>query len=116
VEILANYLEKRKHPRIKVRRPIIIYTDKGTIEGESRNITSSGMFIHCEEKLCQDEVYRISIALPLHKSIEVKGKLMWSNLEDTKPNSIFSGMGFSFVKISDEDRHLLNDAVSAYFQ
>lgn len=112
---MLNYLEKRKHPRIKVRRPIIIYTDKGTIEGESRNITSSGIFIHCKERLCQDEVYKMAIRFPLERSIEVKGKLMWSNLEELKPNSVFSGMGFSFVKISDEDRHLLNDAVSAYF-
>jgi hypothetical protein len=41
--------------------------------------------------------------------------LIWSNLNGIDPNGAFSDMGFSFVKLSEEDRHLLNRAVSGDF-
>ena len=113
---LANHLDRRKQTRTKVRWPITIYTNKGSILGESRNITSAGIFIHCHERLREDEVYRMAIRFPQRQPIEVKGKLMWSNLKGVDSESPFAGMGFSFVKISDEDRHLLDAVVSAYPQ
>lgn len=116
MQILAVHLEKRRHPRVKVRRRITIFTNKGKIEGESRNITVNGMFIHCKKQLRENEIYRMLIRLPQKHSIEVRGKLIWSNLDGIDPNGTFSGMGFSFVKISDADRHRLNDAVSVHLQ
>ena len=111
---MADYPDKRKHHRYRVRWPITIYTNKGAIEGESRNITGEGMFIHCQEKLRQDKVYRMVIRFPQREPVEVKGKLVWSNLEAVGPESTLSGMGFSFVKVADEDRHRLDDLVSAH--
>jgi hypothetical protein len=113
---LTDYMEKRKQHRYKIRWPITIYTKRGEIEGESRNITGSGIFIHCQEKLSQDEVYRMVIRFPQRDPVEVKGKLVWSNLEGVDSNSAFAGMGFSFVRFSDEGRPRLDDLASDYPQ
>ena len=113
---MAYSQERRRHFRFTARRPITIYTDRGAIEGESRNITHLGIFLRCKERLRKNEVYRMVINLPLKQSIEVKGRLLWSNLEGVGPASSLSGMGFSFMKFSEEDCNIIGHAFSAYCQ
>jgi hypothetical protein len=91
-------MEKRKQHRYKIKWPITIHTKKGPIDGESRNITGSGAFIYCREKLHEDEVYKMVIRFPQREPVELKGRLVWSNLESVDSESSLSGMGFSFVK------------------
>jgi len=54
------------------------------------------------------------ISLPQKRYVAVKGKVMWSNLSGTAPNSAFSDMLYSFLELPEEDRVLLNYAVSAH--
>ncbi len=110
---MATTLEKNKSPRIKARWPITIITNHCLIEGESRNITANGIFAHCKEQLHENETYRMVITLPQKRYIAVRGKVIWSNLDGIDPNGTFSDMGFSFVELPEEDRFLLNHAVSA---
>lgn len=109
---MATSHKRRNSPRIKAKWPITIITNDSIIAGESRNITANGIFTHCKEELHENETYRMIIGLPKKRYLAVKGKLMWSNLNGIDPNGTFSDMGFSFVKLSEEDRHLLNHAVS----
>lgn len=113
---MADYMEKRKQHRYKIKWPITLYTKRGPIEAESRNVTGSGVFIHCQEKLHQDEVYRMVIRFPQREPVEVKGRLVWSNLEGVDSKSHLPGMGFSFVEFTDEDRHRLDGTGSRYPQ
>jgi hypothetical protein len=111
---LADPIEKRKAPRINVNWPITIITSRGTIEGESRNITPSGVFIHCKTKLPEDEVYQMIIKLPNGKQIIVKGQMMWSNLNGREDTGALVDMGFSFIKMSDEDQKVLRTVISLF--
>ncbi len=106
--------EKRKAPRINVTWPITIITSQGTIEGESRNITPSGIFIHCKKKLPEDEVYQMIIKLPNGKQIIVRGQRMWSNLNGRDDTGSLVNMGFSFIKMSDEDQKVLRTVISVF--
>lgn len=106
--------ERRQTQRINVTWPITIITSQGTIEGESRNITPSGLFIHCKSKLPEDEVYQIIIKLPNEKQIIVKGQMMWSNLNGRQDTGAFVNMGFSFIRMSDEDQEVLRSVISLY--
>ena len=111
---MADPIEKRKAPRINVNWPITIITSRGTIEGESRNITPSGVFIHCKTKLPEDEVYQMIIKLPNGKQIIVKGQMMWSNLNGREDTGALVDMGFSFIKMSDEDQKVLRTVISLF--
>jgi hypothetical protein len=51
------------------------------------------------------------IGLPKGRYLRVKGKLIWSNLNGIDPNGVFSDMGFCFLKLAEEDRHLLKHSV-----
>jgi hypothetical protein len=111
---LADGIEKRRHPRIPVRWPVTIITEKGTIEGESRNITVAGLFIHCQEEIHENEVHQLIIKIPKQESILVKGRVVWSNFDSMEETNSYRGMGFSFIKISDDDRVVLADVISRH--
>jgi hypothetical protein len=109
---LATNIQESKYRTYKVRWPIAIFTDKGLIEGEVKNITASGLLIHGKEQLCQNGVYRMAIKLP-QKHIEIKGKLICSNLNGDTNNDerAFFGTAIYFSKISDANLQLLIDAI-----
>ena len=111
---MADLVERRKDPRSNVRWPITIFTDKGTIEGETRNITTVGIFIRSKQHLLEDENYRILIRPPQQEPIQIKGHLKWSNpvSNDSTNSDSIVGMGFCFVELSENDRHLLEQVIS----
>ena len=113
---MASDRDKESQPSIAARWPITIITRKGRIEGESRNITVTGVFITCDEELQKDETCRMVIKPPRKNSIEVKGKLVWSNRDSNNRRRSLPGTGFSFVKVNKEDLHLLNQAVLSTFE
>lgn len=106
--------ERRKAPRINVNWPVTLITSEGTIEGESRNITPSGVFIHCKKKLPENEVYQMIIKLPNEKQIIVKGQMMWSNLNGREDKGALVDMGFAFIKMSDQDQKVLRSVISLF--
>jgi pSer/pThr/pTyr-binding forkhead associated (FHA) protein len=112
----AELERKNEAPRIQVRWPITVLTDEDRIEGETRTITAAGMFIRCKEPLRVNATYRISIRPPNRQAIELTCKLIWSSLYDIDGQDTAYAMGFHFVKVSDEDRHLLSDMVSAHYE
>jgi hypothetical protein len=109
---LATSPKKRQSHSVRDKWPITIITDGSIIAGESWKITANGIFTHFKEQLHENETYRMIIGLPKKRYLAVKGKLIWSNLNGIDPHGAFSDMGFSFVKVSEEDRHLLNHAVT----
>ena len=110
---MSGFVEKRKLPRIEVRWPVTMMTEKGSVDGEARNITVEGVFIHCMERLSVNETYRLLIK-PAGDEIEVMGKLLWSNLDGAGDRDILPGMGFCFVKVREEHRELLRQAIRKY--
>ena len=113
---MADQTEKRNNPRIKVKWPITIYTKKGPVRGESRNITSAGIFIHCKEELRLNEVCRMRIRPPQKQSVDVEGELIWTNLDGLDSKGPYSGMGFSFVKCSEDDQRRLDEVISGHLE
>jgi c-di-GMP-binding flagellar brake protein YcgR len=106
--------ERREKSRMYVTWPITVITDQGTIEGESVNITASGVFVRCKQALKENETYQIIIRLPNKKQVLLKGKLVWSNLNGEERSDAFADMGFSFVKVEEQDQRLLRAMISLY--
>ena len=112
---MNDTIERRAHTRIKVRWPITVEINEDIIEGETRDITSVGMFINCKDALVLNETYRISILPPNRQTINLACKVLWANLYTTDDENTY-GAGFCFVKVSDEDTHFLNEMLSMYFE
>ena len=110
---MAITIERRKHTRGDIRWPITVLADHGNIKGETINISVDGLSIRCDEPLMINEVFRIAILPPDGQAIGVSGKVIWSDLYGIDPNDTAVGLGLCFVSISDEDRKVFEDAVSA---
>ena len=108
---LTDHFEIRERPKVKAKKPVIILTNQSMIEGESRKITETGIFLACKEKLPKNETYTMAIKLSQKESVIVKGELMWSNLDSLRLGSPLADVGMFFIKILDEDRHLFNRKV-----
>ena len=104
--------ERRRHPRIHVRWPITVFIDQRRIEGETRNISVSGLFIRCDDALRREESLLLSLRPQEGQEIWVKGKVAWSDSSRFNGTITKYSMGFSFVEISDRDKLLLEDLVS----
>ena len=110
---MSSFVEKRKSPRTEVRWPVTIITAKGPVEGEVRNISLEGVFIHCLKRLKVNATYRLLISPP-GEEIEARGKLLWSNLEDAAARDTLQGVGFCFVKVNEVHRKFLREAFLKY--
>ena len=106
-------VEKRKHRRIKARWPITVVTDHGTIKGQIGNITVDGFFMRSEEPLQLNKTFHMQINSPNHQGIDFTGRVIWSDLYALVGQNIVYGTGICFVRISDGDRHLLDEILSA---
>ena len=106
--------ERRHLPRVEVMWPVTLFTDDNTIEGESRNISSEGLYICCDKPLPLNNVFRMSIKPPHHQAIGVTGKIIWSDLYGIDDDKDVFGVGICLAKISEDDRRLLNDLISIY--
>lgn len=108
--------EKRQHPRTEIRWSIKV--DKGgkIIEGETRNVSADGISICCDEPLMIDDVINISIEPQDQQSIEVYGKVVWSDVYGLDEKEKAYGIGVCFVQIAKDDRSRYHDLISMLFE
>ncbi|MGB7033669.1 MAG: hypothetical protein WBF29_19695 [Syntrophobacteria bacterium] len=43
--------ERRIYPRAKMKWPVIVKTDEGSMDGVTSDVTTNGVFIHCQKPL-----------------------------------------------------------------
>ena len=101
-------IERRRHPRIQVTWPVIVKTSRGSIEGETKDISVGGAFIKYSEKLELGEDFQIVLKPTKQRSISVTGEKVWSGSLNINGKTVFSGMGVRFTEISSEDRQFIS--------
>ena len=109
---MAKDMEESGYSRILVEWPVTIVADQILIRGETRIVTDTGFFLHCEERLSRNGFYQMILTPPNQNPVQTKGQLIWSNFDIAVRRGFVSGMGFYFAKIADGDRHLLKDVIS----
>ena len=112
---MAAEIERRNQPRIDVRWPVAVMSDQGTIKGETRDISSEGVAIFCDEPLRLDASYHIAVTPPEHAALDITGRVTWSDLYGMENGVTAVGMGICFVELYGEDRVFLKKIVSAHF-
>lgn len=111
---MVDNTERREFPRVRVKWPVSVVTDNATILAETRNITVNGIFISSKDLVRLNETFPFHISPPNRQPIEVTGTVVRSDHQALDERSISYGMGICFVKVSDEDRHFLEDLISAH--
>ena len=100
--------ERRIYPRAKMKWPVIVKTDEGSMDGVTSDVTPNGVFIHCQKPLRLNMVFEMAIDIPNSEhSIEAKAEVVWSNRWGPDDEISPRGMGVRFVKISSEARKFI---------
>ena len=100
--------ERRIYPRAKMKWPVIVKTDEGSMDGVTSDVTPNGVFIHCQKPLRLNMVFEMAISIPNSEhSITAKAEVVWSNRWGPDDEISPRGMGVRFVKISSEARKFI---------
>jgi len=104
--------ENRRETRINARWPLTVLSRHRRLEGETRNISASGVLIQCDERLNQNEFLRLAFEPPHKTPVWVSGEVVWTDSDRSHEDARNYEMGFSFIEISDVDKILLKDLVA----
>lgn len=102
---MSDGSERRRHTRVNIKWPIALQTAKGTIEGETANISPSGAYVQCPLALKSGEMVAITISPHDHPPMKIKAEVIW--VAAAPP----FGMGVSFSEISNADSRYLDELV-----
>jgi hypothetical protein len=105
--------KQRTYPSADLKWHVHAVTQKGPIEGVTKNISTRGAYVCCANPLGLNEVVVISINTP-RKSFDVKAEVVWSNMYGPDDDINPRGMGVRFVKLSSKDRKFIAKEVSQH--
>jgi len=109
-------MDRRKGPRVEVSWLAEIFFGDRPVEAEVQNITPDGLYLCCEEPLPYKESLRLAIYPEGEESIQVIGKIVWSDFYGVDEKQTAVCLGISFVEISDEDRKRLTGTLAALME
>ena len=99
-------IERRLHPRILVKWPAVVETPRGSVEGETKDISVDGVFIFCSKEPEIGENFTIILKPSEQRTISIVGEKIWSGSFTIDNRTVF-GMGVQFIQISPEDRNYI---------
>jgi hypothetical protein len=113
---LTSKGERGRQTKISVRWPVTIISGQETLEAESRDITVKGIFLQSQKELKGDEIYQLIVRGPHKKTVLIKGKMVWSNMDEKRRSRSLPGGAFFFVKAAKEDREILRSFISDHLK
>jgi hypothetical protein len=113
---LSGKEEPPRQTKISVRWPVTIISGEETLEAESRNITVKGIFLRSQKELRGNEIYQLIVRGPQKQSVLIKGKMVWSNVDEKRRNRSLPGGAFFFVQAVREDRDVLRGLISDHLR
>jgi uncharacterized protein (TIGR02266 family) len=112
----AMVADRRTPTRIRAKWPVVVLTDKGVLLAETRDISSEGVFISCEEPLRPEEKLRVFIMAPNHRPLEIPAEVVWSSPHASEQETTPKGMGLRFTKDSSDQRERLHNIVAQHYK
>lgn len=108
---------QRGYPRADIKWPVVVKSDKRTMEGVTSNVTPNGVFIHCQQPLRLNEVFDMDISIPgSDQSLNATAEVIWSNRYGPNDDISPRGMGVRFLRISSEARKFIARAAMDYLK
>ena len=102
---------RRQYSRTSVKWPVTLLTSQDKTEGETENVSPTGVFISCTVVPLSEGSLRLVIKVPGHQPINVAGKVVWSKVLNPNKGAPSFGVGVQFTKISENDSHFLREVI-----
>lgn len=101
--------DKRKNERVKKDVKSEIYAEEHASFSSSVDLSKGGIFISTPEPLSSGSEVNMTIHMPGHGEIEIKGIVKWVRAEET--GSSKAGMGIEFVNVDSGLKKKLDELV-----
>ena len=101
--------DKRKSERIKKGIKSEVHAAEHVSFSSAVDLSKGGVFISTPEPLSNGSEVTMSIHMPGHGEVEVKGVVKWVRSEES--DSEKAGMGIEFVNVSSDLKKKLDDFV-----
>jgi hypothetical protein len=110
---MANRKERRKHPRAKIKLPVVKTAGNGLVNGETRDLSMGGAFIRCREMLNTNDKFHMVISAR-GRLMSIIGEVVWQDIQEINNKSIIRGMGVRFRNIVSGDRWFLRELIASH--
>jgi hypothetical protein len=101
--------ENRRHPRAKIKCPVVMSASNTLIDGETRNLSLGGAFIKCTEQPKPGLAFRMAIEAAKGRLFLVSAEVVWSDSYTVKNKIVIRGLGVRFLEILDGRQFLRNE-------
>jgi uncharacterized protein (TIGR02266 family) len=101
--------DKRKSERIRKGIKSEVFADEHVSFSSSVDLSKGGIFISTPDPLSNGSEVNMSIHMPGHGEIEIKGVVKWVRTDEI--GSEKAGMGIEFVNISSDLKKKLDELV-----
>ena len=108
--------ERRQHPRAESDWIARIQRELHSLDGVIRNVSRTGVFVCCDHRLLPGERVRIAIEFTDRLPLVIDAEVVWSRILSQEESGGLYGIGLRYVDVSDEDRRLIDLAVSEYLK
>lgn len=108
-----GFNENRRHPRVKIKWPVVMTTANGLADGQTQNISLGGAFIRCLKKPNLEGNFRL-VMTTKDRLILVNAEVVWSNGRKSEGRANHHEMGVRFTKLSSNDRTFLSGVISSH--
>ena len=89
--------DKRLYPRSNVSWLVTMITATSTMVGETKNVSTLGAFIHCQEPPDPADNLLLRVKLPGGSPLEVSAKVVWSKFSHPEDTTAPGGIGVRFL-------------------
>ena len=103
--------ENRRHPRARIKWPVVMATSNGLVDGYTQNVSLGGAFIRCPQKPDLEDNFRLVMSTK-DRLVLVNAEIVWTNGHKSEGKSAYHEMGIRFTKISGNDRTFLSGVIS----
>ena len=109
---LVPKVEKRAHSRVEVTWPVSIFTSRGLVEGEIKDISKGGALIHCTRLPETDRTLELSIEIPDHlMKISATVEKVRLNIDDSDTACPSYDLAVRFLGVDIDQRRNLYKAI-----
>jgi hypothetical protein len=108
--------EKERPERVQLKCPALIDQSKGVMKVGIKELTTNGAFVTCPHPYPVGESFPLKILLNDHDPQTFNAEVIWNNQNVIEEEIVTRGMKVRFLKLSDNDRKMINEIIALGLQ
>ena len=106
----------RQTQRVEATYPVVFLTADGPMEGETKNISTSRVFVRCRDPLRLNDITTMSIKVSAQESLQAEGEVVWSNIYGPDDEITPRGMIVLLTGLSSKNRLRLRNIIARHYR